>query len=687
MAKNYPIEVLLRPPVEWWSAATSLSVGTLAATLPSMFLATPYFGFGTATLLCLFGLHRFCQGYKVVRYQHNLKKLPFYSVSADEISISHKKLFLGKGFHWQPIHTQRLRDCQRIGAEKYLKPGRLYQLARKAEIKWENNKHLSFIAKKLASDSRFNPVRPLPPVGGNPIIHGVEPNEQEIWMNLSERVGHTIVLGTTRVGKTRLLELLATQDIRRGDVVIVFDPKGDGDLLRTIYAEAKACGREDDLLMFHLGFPESSARYNPIGSFARITEVANRVANQLPSSGESAAFKEFAWRFVNIIAKALVALGRKTDYQQIQRYILNIDGLLLDYCSQWLPTVNPNWEQEVETLVGEIKTNNLAQHMRSRSRKLIAIVDYIARNDYYDPIANGLCSAFNYDKTYFDKITASLLPLIEKLTTGRTASLIAPDYFDIDDKRPIFDWMQVIKGKKIVYVGLDALSDSTVASAVGSSMFSDLCSVAGQLYKHGINRNSAKQDDAKVQHTISVYGDEFNEIANDDVTTVLNKGGGAGFQLTLFTQTWSDVEVKLGTYAKANQVGGNLNTLICMRVLDEVTAKYFTNKLSQHVEISSLTESSSVTDSPNLGGSGDFTSSNADHIEKREVPMLAANDLLQLPKGQAFFLIEGGQPFKGRMPLQKSRDKNLPQTIEKIAVSLCGRNKAEYLNNNVRGAL
>ena len=43
--------------------------------------------------------------------------------------------------------------------------------------------------------------------------------------------------GTTRVGKTRLAELLIAQDIRRGEVVIVFDPKGDVDLLRRVFAE------------------------------------------------------------------------------------------------------------------------------------------------------------------------------------------------------------------------------------------------------------------------------------------------------------------------------------------------------------------------------------------------------------------------------------------------------------------
>lgn len=132
-----------------------------------------------------------------------------------------------------------------------------------------------------------HPVEALlrPPVELWSALHAVEPDQQDVWMDLSERVGHTLVLGTTRVGKTRLAEILITQDIRRGDVVIVFDPKGDADLLRRVYAEAKRAGRAKDFYLFHLGFPEVSARYNAIGSFSRITEVATRIANQLPSEG------------------------------------------------------------------------------------------------------------------------------------------------------------------------------------------------------------------------------------------------------------------------------------------------------------------------------------------------------------------------------------------------------------------
>ena len=99
------------------------------------------------------------------------------------------------------------------GAEKYFKPGFLYRAARFLEILWENKPFLKSIAKKFESQSIFNPVRPLPDVGGNPILHGVELSEKNVFMNMSERVGHTLVLGTTRVGKTRFLEIQVTQDI------------------------------------------------------------------------------------------------------------------------------------------------------------------------------------------------------------------------------------------------------------------------------------------------------------------------------------------------------------------------------------------------------------------------------------------------------------------------------------------
>lgn len=640
LIKNkYPVESLLREPVEWWSAVVFSLAGVTAAVLPSTFLFTPIIAYLVSAFLLAFGIKRFMQGYYIVRYRKNLTKLPYYALSSKEIPFDAKKMFLGRGFRWRAIHTQRLLDCQRIGAERYI---------------------------KSAAINKTNEMN------GNPVLHGVELNEQNVWMNLTDRVGHMVVFGTTRVGKTRFAEIQIAQDIKRGDTVIVFDPKGDADLLLRIYVEAKLSNRENDVLVFHLGFPEHSARYNPIGNFARVTEVANRVTKQLPAEGESAAFREFAWQFVNIVAKTLVVLGRKITYSAIKSYILNIDPLLLDYCKQNLVQVDPNWNHKVQQEASKINVNSLPNHMKNRSKYMIALVDYLKKNrgdKSNDTIIEGLCSIFDHDKTYYNKITASLIPLLEKLTTGQTTALISPDYDDLDDKRPLMDWMQVIRGKKIVYVGLDALSDSTVAGAVGSSMFSDLTSVAGQIYKYGVAPRSDKKSAKKSRHLVCVYADEFNEIANDDVVTALNKGGGAGFQMTLLTQTWDDIVAKLVVEAKAQQVGGNLNTLICMRVQNERTASYFTNKLPQKIEIRSITEASSVTDSSSLSGHHDFTSSNEDRISVREVAMLTAADLMQLPKGHAFCLIAGwAWKVRAAQPKQVKEDLvDIPDYIAQMA--------------------
>jgi conjugative coupling factor TraD (TOL family) len=526
-------------------------------------------------------------------------------------------------------------------------------------------------------------LAPLPAVGGKPALHAVEPHEQPVWMDLGERVGHTLVLGTTRVGKTRLAELLITQDIRRGDVVIVFDPKGDADLLRRIYAEAKRAGRLEDFYLFHLGFPELSARYNAIGNFSRITEVATRIANQLPNEGNSAAFKEFAWRFVNIIARALVALKRRPDYQQIRRYINDIEPLFVEYAGHCAGVAGIEaWASLVEERAADIKERNLPNALRGRSMEAIACMRLLQEKAIYDPVLDGLISAFKYDKTYFDKIVSSVGPLMEKLTTGTIAGLISPDYQDEQDARPIFEWMDVVRRKGIVYVGLDALTDTTVASAVGNSMFADLVSVAGHIYKHGVAANGADASESERQRhstpTISLHADEFNELIGDEFVPLLNKAGGAGFQVTAYTQTWSDVEARIGSRAKAGQVAGNFNTMLMLRVKELDTAAMLTEQLPR-VEVFTLMSVSGVDDSSDPGSGVDFKSRNEDRISVSEVPILTAADMVTLPKGQAFALLEGGQLWKIRIPLPDDReDTAMPDDFEAIAEAM----RRSYVTND-----
>ena len=641
--------------------SVAFATAAIAVLAPWALMMPPGIAYGAGAALTILGLVRGWQAWRVIRYQCNMRKLPTYQLQANKIPLSQRKLFLGKGFRWTQKHTQRLRDTLRPEVQHYVEPGPLHQWARQKEVAWESIPVLNGIAHLLRSRAWWNPLAPLPAVGGKPALHAVETDEQSVWMDIGERVGHTLVLGTTRVGKTRLAEILITQDIRRGDVVIVFDPKGDAGLLKRVYTEAKKAGRAKDFYMFHLGYPEISARYNAIGNFSRITEVATRIANQLPSEGNSAAFKEFAWRFVNIIARALVALNRRPDYQQVRRYINDIEPLFMEYARHHLDQDGAeDWKEQVSEIAGTIRERNLPPALRGRNTDAIALMRHLQSQDLYDPVLDGLISAFKYDKTYFDKIVSSVGPLMEKLTTGNIAELISPDYLNEKDTRPIFEWMDVIKQKGIVYVGLDALTDTTVASAVGNSMFADLVSVAGHIYKHGVDGNNAD-----TPPTISMHADEFNELIGDEFIPLLNKAGGAGFQVTAYTQTWSDVEARLGNRARAGQVAGNFNTLIMLRVKELATAEMLTEQLPK-VEVFTLMSVSGVDDSSDPGSGVDFKSRNEDRISVSEVALLTPAELVTLPKGQAFALLEGGQLWKIRMPLPAT-DSDMPENLAEIA--------------------
>lgn len=660
-----PFDNRLRPVMELLPAAVYLISAAILSLSHALSPTWPALAGFIALLFLLLGSWRLWQTLRICRYQAYLRQLPHYQLAAKAVPLSHRKLFLGRGFRWDQRHTQRLVEAREPSAQPYLDQGWLYHAARHFEIRWERTPLLSRLTQLTRNTHPWNPLRPLPPSGGNKALHGVgAEEEQDIWMDIGERVGHKLVLGTTRVGKTRLLEILVTQDIRRGDVVIVFDPKGDVDLLRRMHAEARRANRLEQLHIFHLGFPDISERYNPVGDFSRITEVASRLANQLPSEGNSAAFREFAWRFTNIVARALVGLGRRPDYNTIARYVTNIEPLLKDYYHLWLDQVaDEHWKQSVQRIEGTLNDKTLPMALRGREYHAIALTRYAKENGHFDPVADGLRSAFEYDKTYFDKLTASLLPLLEKLTSGRIGALLSPNYTDNQDHRPILDWMRVIRQGGIVYVGLDALTDAEVASAVGNSMFADLTSIAGQLYKHGDTQGLPPL----AGHTPSmktIHADEFNELIGNEFIPLLNKAGGAGFQVTAYTQTASDIEAGIGDQAKAGQITGNLNTLIMLRVKNEITARTLTDQLPK-ARVYTKLAASGVTDNNDPGSATDFTAKNEDRLTETEVEMLSPADLVQLPKGQAFALLEGGQLYKLRLPLP-GKDPMLPKDMDAI---------------------
>lgn len=682
------VEGLLRPAEELLSAAMFGLACVLVMSAPTLFMLPDGLQVATGAVLFVLMIVRLKQGLDVLAYRQGLLRLPEWKMSAAQMPVYNNRLFLGKGFQVLPRHAQRLYDARQIWAERFVTPSRWYAFARRMEAKHEGTWIETFwrgqaVFKKPTKLSKLtswvliqvNMVKPLPPVGGDPRMHGVGLDEEsDCLLPMSARAGHTLVLGTTGVGKTRLAELLVTQDIRRGDVVFVFDPKGDADMLMRMYVECLRAGREDAFYVLHLGYPDQSARYSPVGRFGRITEVATRVSGQLDGGGNSAAFKQFAWRFVNIIARALDALGQKPDMAAIQRYVTGIDTLYVNYCLKKLPYYHPKAPEIVAALESNVTEKNTPRHLQGRAPRVVALETYFAQYPVLDDVLAGLRSAIQYDKTYFDKIVASLLPLLEKLGTGKTAEIISPKHVPADE-RPVLDWREVIMRGGVVYVGLDALSDTTVAAAFGNSMFADLCSLAGEIYKFGNAPGFGKFKPRQIM----IHADEFNELIGDEFIPILNKARGAKFVVTAYTQTESDIEARLGSPSKASQTKGNFNSLICLRVRELKTAQIMTARVPK-VTIKEIVPDTGATDSP--GSDTGFRSSNKDSLQNKEIPLVSDSDITSLPIGQAYAELEGAKIWKLRFPLPSSEgDEQLPDDVQTLVDNMLEKSQSVKDNN------
>ncbi|MCX7123318.1 MAG: conjugative transfer system coupling protein TraD [Gammaproteobacteria bacterium] len=574
---------------------------------------------------------RIIQGVEVITYQRNLLKLSPFSMSTQDVPASQKDLFIGKGFKWGLIHRQRLHLLSMVGNEYYLQPG-LLRPAVKSEI------------------------------GGKPWLHGVGANdEKDITLSQGARNGHMLVFGMTRVGKTRLLSILVNQDIRNHDAVIVIDPKGDLEVLQDIYSACAAAGRLQDLMVLHPGFPQVSAKYNPLASFSNVSEVATRVASAISASGEGKQFQDFAWKFLNITAACILEMGEPMCYKTLSFYVARPKQTLLAYCDRILPKADPHYLQKIEAVIQEFKktddNGSVIEIARSQAINIYLhryIEEVTAKGDAtaLHSTITDLHHAANVGDEFYGKITASLGPVFDKINKTSASEVFSWSYnFGL----PEIKLANVIKRKKVLYIGLDAMVNKAMAEAVGQALISDLVSLAGRMYK----------DNQGQEYTLKIHADEFAEIVRDEFITLLNKAGGAGYSVTAYTQTKNDIgAVFSGNADKPEMILGNFGTKVMLRVANDETAKIMTDAVEE-VRARSLTPSTMSNDKAD-GSSGDlFTTYNTDTITESSHKIIVENDLTSLPKGQAFVLTNGGELYKIRIPLPKN-DGNAPKSFAAI---------------------
>ncbi len=470
---------------------------------------------------------------------------------------------------------------------------------------------------------------------GHQWIHGLGAKRSEpLYFPEDMLNGHTLVVGTTGSGKTRLYDLLIAQAILRGEAVFIIDPKGDHELRENARRICEAMGEPEKFISFHPGFPEKSARIDPLRNWNRPTEIASRISTLIPSETGADPFTAFGWMALNNIVNGLLAVDEQPNLLKLRRYLEGDPGMLV------VRALRAHFEKKVKNWDTRI-TSYLKSNRGKEIEAYIQFYESEVANESPSPELKGLITSYTHNREHFQKMIASLIPILSMLTSGTLGDLLSPEA-DPDDLRPITDTSRIVSKGMVAYIGLDSLADATVGSAIGSILLADLAAVAGDRYNYGVGNNR-----------VNLFVDEAAEVLNAPTIQLLNKGRGAGFSLTIATQTLADLEVRLGSEAAARQVLGNTNNMIVLRVLDGQTQKYIAENMPKTIVRTMEAQyrsGASVTDPHG------FSAMYGEGVTKEEIEIFPPSLLGMLPNLHYLAKFANGRFVKGRLPILEIKE-------------------------------
>ena len=568
----------------------------------------------------LMAVLRIAQALRTLVLRASLSGRSIQRLTTQELAPLCKKpdeVFLGFGFEWRPVHSQRLYELAKIDYREFA-----------VSPRW-----LGWLGYEVSpqSDAEI----------GLPYIHGVEPREAPLYRPLQNFEGGTLLVGTTQSGKGVALANLITQAIRRGDVVIVIDPKNSHRLKRIVQRACEDYREPDTFLEFHPAFPETGIRIDFTFKWQKATELASRIQSVMPPD-TGGAFSAFGWDAVNVVVQGLIELEERPNLVKLTKYIEGgiepvLEGSLQRF---YVKTLGGAWRElpEMKKLLHDAHRGHLKKPSEAASADLLAFVAYYEHHvsqSQRSKVIDAQVRTFRHNREHYQKITANLLPTLSMLTSGDLGPSLSPDPFDADDTRPIMNFEKIERAGHVLYMCLDSLPDPSVASAIGALALADLAARAGMRYNLGGYRR------------ISLFVDEVSNVINQPLIEILNKGAEGGIFTTCAMQTLADLAKRLGSEDAARMALGNLNNLIALRTKDRPTQDFVVETFGK-TAIHTMRVGLSHGADAHLG---DFSSSYSTQLTESFEEMVPADILGKLPNLQYFASVSGGRIIKGRFPI------------------------------------
>ena len=179
---------------------------------------------------------------------------------------------------------------------------------------------------------------------------------------------------------------------------------------------------EGQFYLFHLGHPQISARYNAIGNFSRITEVATRIANKCPaggtpnrsssSSGSRTGWCARWWRWAASLAPGAAPLCRELQAADSRLFMHRI-------VSRRPPAGATRWPASRSTnpagQSAQVARRGAGETARLREKENSSTIRPPVRWPPWSPTRTPISRSW------------VALPVPGKVTTGEIADLVSPE--------------------------------------------------------------------------------------------------------------------------------------------------------------------------------------------------------------------------------------------------------------------
>lgn len=397
------------------------------------------------------------------------------------------------------------------------------------------------------------------------------------WKNLN---GHTVVFGTTRVGKTRLMMSFVEQMIEVNMDLIIVDPKGSEgqEILAWILEYCEKHGKMNGYKYISPQFPESSLCFNALYYMSN-EEISSLIRDIIQAEDEF--YKNMGADVVYAICLATDYLEKTSNPERVKKAIqeeyerFEQEASFADEIQKIMNpdlatrVVEPLSPEQLESAKPPLRTlitfadlnayssrqgmEALKAHIENTNEELLEVEHTPELLALRNQALANLEKIIKKPDDYFIKVGSSYETLISQLSSGKVGKILSSTKIN-----PIIDMLYDKSQSYIFVVQPFPMIFRQASDALVKIFFAMLTSLYGRIGSTG----------RMLPRQVGLCVDEGGSVLYPGVETLFNKAGGLGLRIMIFTQAFSDFDAVVGEDI-ARIISDNTNIKIYLRMNDE----------------------------------------------------------------------------------------------------------------------